>query len=88
MHLLSRLKIWQKLALLVAALGVPIVLLTYLLVAEKDLAINFARQEILGVKYLQPARALLQHLAEHRGMSSAYLNGDASFREKIMSKRT
>jgi methyl-accepting chemotaxis protein len=88
MHLLNRLKIWQKLALLIAALGVPIVLLTYLLVAEKDLAINFARQEILGVKYLQPARALLQHLAEHRGMSSAYLNGDASFREKIMSKRT
>lgn len=31
MSLLNQLKIWQKLALLVAALGVPIVLLVYLL---------------------------------------------------------
>ena len=48
MHLLNQLKSWQKLALLIAALGIPIVLLTYLLVAEQNLSINFARQEILG----------------------------------------
>ena len=48
MHLLNQLKSWQKLALLIAALGIPIVLLTCLLVAEQNLSINFARQEILG----------------------------------------
>ena len=87
MNLFNRLKIWQKLALLVTALGAPIVLLAYLLVAEKNLAIDFANQEIRGVQYLQPVRALMQHLAEHRGMSNAYLSGDASFREKIAAKQ-
>ncbi|MFO1372559.1 MAG: methyl-accepting chemotaxis protein [Candidatus Competibacteraceae bacterium] len=88
MNALSRLRIWQKLALLTVALGIPIVLLTYLLVAEKNLAIDFARKEILGVKYLQPVRTLLQHLAEHRGMSNIYLSGDTSFREKITAKQS
>jgi methyl-accepting chemotaxis protein len=54
---------------------------------EMNIGINVTNKEIQGVKYLQPARAMLQHFAEHRGMSNAYLNGDASFREKIMSKR-
>ncbi|HRF44873.1 MAG TPA: HAMP domain-containing protein, partial [Candidatus Competibacteraceae bacterium] len=88
MNVLNRLRIWQKLVLLVAVLFVPIMLLTYLLVAEKNLAIDFARQEIVGVQYLQPVRTLLQHLAEHRGMSTAYLSGEASFREKIMAKQS
>lgn len=87
MNILGNLKIWQKLALVVAALSVPIVLLAYLLVTEMNIGINVTNKEIQGVKYLQPARAMLQHFAEHRGMSNAYLNGDASFREKIMSKR-
>ncbi len=87
MSLLNQLKIWQKLALLVAALGVPIVLLVYLLVTEKNADIDFTRKEILGVQYLKPGRMLLQNLAEHRGMSNAYLSGDASFREKIAAKQ-
>ena len=88
MNLLNRMNIWQKLALLVAALGTPIALLAYLLVAEKNVAIDFARKEIVGTQYLQPVRTLLQHLAEHRGMSNAYLNGDASFKEKIAAKQS
>lgn len=87
MNILGNLKIWQKLALVIAALSVPIVLLAYLLVTEMNISINLANKEIQGIKYLQPARALLQHFAEHRGMSNTYLNGDVSFREKIMSKR-
>ncbi|MCB1770875.1 MAG: nitrate- and nitrite sensing domain-containing protein [Candidatus Competibacteraceae bacterium] len=66
---------------------IPICLLAYLLTTEMNMAISFARKEIQGVEYLQPVRALLQHTAEHRGMSSAYLNGDASFQEKIQNKQ-
>ena len=87
MNVLNNLKVWQKLALVVVALSAPVALLTYLLVAEMNVAIDFARQEIRGVQSLQPARELLQHLAEHRGMSNAYLNGDGSFREKIAAKQ-
>lgn len=87
MNMLNRLTIWQKLALLVGMLCIPIALLAYLLAAEKNQAIGFAQQEIRGVHYLQPARALLQHLAEHRGMSNAFLSGDASFKEKLTAKQ-
>ncbi len=87
MNILNNLKVWQKLALVVVALSVPILLLAYLLIKEMNVAIDFARLEIQGVQYLQPARALVQHFAEHRGMSNAYLNGDGSFREKIAAKQ-
>ncbi|MBK8508435.1 MAG: nitrate- and nitrite sensing domain-containing protein [Candidatus Competibacteraceae bacterium] len=87
MNILNRFKIWQKLALLITALGVPIALLAYLLVAEKNVAIDFASQEMRGVEYLKPVRQLLQNIAEHRGLSSGYLNGDTAFREKITAKQ-
>jgi len=63
MNILNRFKIWQKLALLITALGVPIALLAYLLVAEKNVAIDFASQEMRGVEYLKPVRQLLQNIA-------------------------
>lgn len=85
--ILNNLKIWQKLALVVAALGVPIILLGVLLIKEMNVNIDFTDQEVHGAQYVQQVRELLQHLAEHRGMSNAYLNGDTSFQEKIMSKK-
>ncbi len=88
MKILSSLKIWQKLALVVAVLSIPIVLLAYLLVTTMNINIDFTYKEIDGARYVQQVRMMLQHFAEHRGMSNAYLSGDASFREKIMNKKT
>lgn len=59
MNILNNLKVWQKLALVVVALSVPILLLAYLLIKEMNVAINFAHLEIQGVQYLRPARALV-----------------------------
>ncbi|HRD67966.1 MAG TPA: methyl-accepting chemotaxis protein [Candidatus Competibacter sp.] len=87
MTILNNLKVWQKLALVVAALSVPTLLLAYLLIKEMNVAVDFARLEVQGVRYLQPARTLVQHFAEHRGMSNAYLSGDSSFQEKIAAKQ-
>ena len=87
MNVLHRLNIGKKLALVVLMLSLPVLVLSYLLIAEKDQAISFTSKELQGLRYLQPVRGILAHLAEHRGISNAYLNGDASFGEKLTAKK-
>ena len=86
-NLFKNIRIWKKLAIIGLVLSIPIFLLAYLLVTEMNIAIRFTHKETQGVEYIQTVRELLQHTAEHRGMSNAYLNGDASFREKILAKQ-
>lgn len=85
--MLSNMSIKAKLGSVVIALVLPIVGLAYLLVAEKDIAIDFAEKEIWGVKHNAPLRSALQQLAEHRGMTHGLLNGDASLSPKLDAKR-
>jgi len=40
-----------------------------------------------GLSYLLPLKHLGEHVAQHRGMTNAYLNGDKNFKDKIMAKR-
>ncbi|MCP5195899.1 MAG: HAMP domain-containing protein [Gammaproteobacteria bacterium] len=86
-NIFNMMKIWQKLMLVGVVLSIPIVLLTYLLIAEMNADVHFSYKETQGIDYLRSVRAMLQHTAEHRGMSNAYLSGDASFREKILAKQ-
>ncbi|MGH8580160.1 MAG: methyl-accepting chemotaxis protein [Gammaproteobacteria bacterium] len=87
MRLLGQLALKWKLAVLVGALGIPIMVLSYFLVSEKNQNINFAQKEIYGVAYNMPLRRLQQHLAEHRSMSNAYLFGDSAFQERLVNKQ-
>ncbi|MGH8602551.1 MAG: HAMP domain-containing protein, partial [Gammaproteobacteria bacterium] len=87
MRLLGQLALKWKLTVVVAALGIPIVVLSYFLVSEKNQTINFAQKEIYGVAYNMPLPRLQQHLAEHRGMSNAYLSGDSAFKERLVNKQ-
>ncbi len=87
MRLLGQLALKWKLAVVVGALGIPIAVLSYFLVSEKNLTIDFAEKEIHGVAYNMPLRRLQQHLAEHRGMSNAYLSGDSAFKERLVNKQ-
>ncbi len=77
MNILNRMKLAQKLALMVAVLMVPAAYLIYLLVEEKNVSINMARQEIIGTEYLKPVYGLLVHVMEHRSMAGMLLAGDA-----------
>lgn len=86
-NLLNKLKIWQKLAVIIATLLLPIFGLTHLLMSEMNVAVNFAEREMRGVEYLRQLRSLLQYFAEHRGMNSAYLNGDATFAPRLDAKK-
>jgi len=76
MNVLNRMKLWQKLALMVAALMLPTVYLVILLIEEKNISINFAEKEMIGIEYLQPVYSLLSHVMEHRGAVYLQSGGD------------
>lgn len=68
MKLCNNISMKAKFAVVICSLVMPVLILLYLLVAEKNIAINFAAKEIIGNRYLRPLHQLLvtvprQHLA-------------------------
>ena len=55
-----------KFALVSLAFTIPIGSLLWLMVLEKEKAIQFAELEITGDRFLRPMRQLLEHVASHR----------------------
>jgi methyl-accepting chemotaxis protein len=80
----KNLKVGSKLAIVCILFYLPSVLLAYLLIVEKNQEINLIQKERSGLEYLYPLRKLLEHVSQHRGMMHAYLNGEASFKEKFL----
>jgi methyl-accepting chemotaxis protein len=83
MGLLGRLKLWQKLAALVAGLLIPTILAAgfYFHTVSDDVKVT--RAELDGARYLQPLGAVLAEIFNHRGIAHALLNGDATQKEPI-----
>ncbi|MCF8176935.1 MAG: bacteriohemerythrin [Sulfuritalea sp.] len=48
--------------------------------------INAMQKERVGLKYASALRTLLKHMQEDRGMTAAYLGGDATFGPRIWAK--
>jgi methyl-accepting chemotaxis protein len=69
--MIKNLKIWQKFALITVAMSLPIAVLVYLLVADKNVAINFSRKEQVGLTYLHPLRNLLEQVQSHQRATDA-----------------
>lgn len=80
---IGNLKLWQKQALIVTLLSLPIVVLLYLSVREKNSGIEFARNEADGIAYLMTTRALLEHAAYfvYSGNSTAAERVDETLRK-------
>lgn len=83
---LNRLRYPQKFLLVSCCFIIPLVMSLYLLISELNSQIRFAEKERLGVEYNCAVRRLIDDLQQHRGMASALLNGDQSFREKLTAK--
>ena len=66
---LGKIKLWQKLAAVVVLLSVPIAVLLYLNVRDKQVSIEFARVEADGVRYLRALRELTEQVAQFSGPS-------------------
>src|SRR5689334_16125437 len=78
MRLLGRLKLWQKLAILVVALLIPMLVASAFYVRTVTDAIEVTRMEIAGARYVQPLGAVLGEMLDHRGSVHAMLSGDKS----------
>jgi methyl-accepting chemotaxis protein len=78
MSLLNRLRLWQKLAVLIAAMAVPTALLALFYLNETNGIVRSARNELDGARYLQSLGSALTLIANHRSRSHAVLTGDAS----------
>ena len=85
--LLNRLRYPIKFLLVSIFMLIPMAVMGYLLIAEVGRKVDSLEAESIGLEYLAGVRPLIQHIPEHRGMSGAFLSGDASFRAKVLDKQ-
>jgi methyl-accepting chemotaxis protein len=83
MQLLNRLKLWQKLALLVVAMAVPTALLGVFYLTAANGEVTQARNELAGARYAHQVGAMLADVANHRSLLFAVLTGDTSRRDEL-----
>jgi methyl-accepting chemotaxis protein len=83
MNIIRHLKLWQKLALLVAALLLPATVLLGLYAHATGQALQQARAEERGVLSLRAVDDLLNSLVDHRTVATQLLNGDATQRDVL-----
>ncbi|MGH8210856.1 MAG: methyl-accepting chemotaxis protein [Steroidobacteraceae bacterium] len=88
MQFLNRLKLWQKLALLVVAMAVPTALLGVFYLSGANAQVALAAAEIEGARYVQSAGAVLAEASNHRSRLFALLTGDAARRDEVSSSET
>jgi methyl-accepting chemotaxis protein len=85
--LLNRLRYPHKFLLIGVIFLAPLIVMGYFLIDEVNQRIRFMEQERLGVEYIAQLRKPIAEIQQHRGMSAAFLNGDASFRERMMERQ-
>src|SRR5580658_6407591 len=83
MKALGRMKLWQKLAILVTGLLIPTILASGFYFATVSQGLKVTRAEVDGATYLQPLGAVLAEILSHRGAAHALLNGDTSQKDAV-----
>src|SRR3982074_3108610 len=83
MKFLSRMKLWQKLAVLVVAMAVPSALLGIFYLSGANSQVALAKDEIEGARYVQAVGAVRAEVANHRGRLFAVLTGDSAGRDQV-----
>ncbi|AKH20086.1 methyl-accepting chemotaxis protein [Sedimenticola thiotaurini] len=87
MFLMERLRYPLKFGLIFLVVLVPLVVLSYTLIDHIDERLEAIEHERLGLAYIKAVRQPIEHLQQHRGMTSAFLNGAENFRDPIQRKR-
>jgi len=85
--LMNQLSCSKKMLFISVAFLVPLMITFYLLIVGQLAALDVAKKEQTGLQYIVPLRQLIQHFPEHRGMTNAYLSGNAAFKSKLLAKR-
>ncbi len=79
---LSNLKIWQKLALIAAALGIPLLIFILSLAGLLQRNVQTTLQKDHGALFLREAGDLVQAVPQHRGITNTLRSGNESVAER------
>ncbi len=85
--LLNQLKFPAKFALIFMLFLVPIVYVIYSTIDTHSEIIRIAEREKFGIDYLTKLKPIYTNMAQTRGMTNAYLNGQSEMARKIQQKR-
>jgi methyl-accepting chemotaxis protein len=83
---LGRLPLWRKLALVVAAMAVPAVMLGCFYFQQTTAAVRQARGELEGTRFLQALGGVASELLTHRGREYTFLSGDTARRPDVVAQ--
>ncbi|MHB1871562.1 MAG: methyl-accepting chemotaxis protein [Steroidobacteraceae bacterium] len=75
---LNRMKLWQKLAVLLAAMSLPATVVGYFYLTDATGALNQARAELAGTGYLSAIGQFDAAVIEHESRAFVLASGDAS----------
>ena len=84
MKVLSRMKLWQKLAVLGIAMAVPAFVLGFFYLSTVDAQVRLAEDELDGARYAQAIGVVLSEAAHHRNRLYAVLAGDGGGRDQVV----
>ncbi len=86
-QILNRLRYPQKFLLITALFALPlgVVMFFFLRVVQHD--IEFSEHEKVGVEYIRPLDAVVQHVQQHRALTVAFLSGAPDFKAQYEAKQ-
>ena len=84
---MNRLRYAVKFTVLNLIVIIALLTLTWSLISNINKDIELLKHERTGLFYIKEMRPLLEHIPQHRGMTNAFLKGDSSFENKILTKR-
>lgn len=87
MKFLGRLKLWQKLSLIVVVLMAPAVVLGTLYVTNANDDLRTMRSELEGASYLQDLEDVTNVVITHRGRVNSLLNGDRQRESAVLASQ-
>jgi len=83
-RIMDKFKYASKFTLVIVLILIPLISLSYILLADYSKQITFLQQEKNGLQYITQVRQLLAIIPQHRGMTNAYLNGNITLKGKIL----
>jgi PAS domain S-box-containing protein len=86
MHILGKLKLTHKFILVSLVIAVPMTIAIAFLITDIGDRREINEKQGQGLEYVNQLKKFFEVVPQHRGMNSAYLRGDLTFKEKIHSK--
>ena len=85
-RLLSRLKLWQKIVVIICTFTLPLGVLGVFVFHGYHRDIQFAQMEKYGNEYQRPLEDLLDAIPQHQSLCSRFIAGDKQLKSDISSK--